>query len=202
MRTLGSVAAAVGGVVIGDAGIEIRSVETDSRHVGGGSLFVAITGKRLDGHDFVADAFDRGASAVVVRAHVPVDGPAVAVRDTGQALLDLAANERGGFGGTVAAITGANGKTSTKDMAAAVCAERYRTYASPASFNNEVGVPMTLLGAPPDTQVVVAELGARHVGDVTRLCAVADPSIAVVTNVGVAHMEVFGSWEAIVEASA
>ena len=102
----------------------------------------------------------------------------------------------------VVGITGANGKTSTKDMTAAVTARRLRTHASPRSFNNEIGTPMTLLGAPPDVQVVVAELGARREGDVALLCAIARPDVVVVTNVGVAHMEVFGSWEAIVRASA
>ena len=120
----------------------------------------------------------------------------------GRRCCDLAADERRGFAGTVVAVTGANGKTSTKDMAAAVCARRFRTHASPASFNNEVGLPMTLLGAPPDTEVVVAEMGARHMGDVTSSARSRVPTIVVVTNVGVAHLEVFGSWEAIVEASA
>ena len=201
-RSLASVAAAVGGALDARAEVEIVSVETDSRSVRDGALFVALAGERQDGHAFLADAFGRGAVAAVVRSGFEMDAPTVRVGDTGQALLDLAADERRGFDGIVVAITGANGKTSTKDMTAAVCGARYRTYASPSSFNNEVGVPMTLLGARPDTEVIVAELGARHVGDVARLMPIADPSIAVVTNVGVAHMEVFGSWAAIVEASA
>jgi UDP-N-acetylmuramoyl-tripeptide--D-alanyl-D-alanine ligase len=201
-RSLLAVAGAVGGEPVDADDVAVSSVQTDSRLVGDGALFVALAGEHADGHAFIGDAFDHGATAALVRSGFVVDGPAVRVPDTGQALLDLAADERRGFAGTVVAITGANGKTSTKDMAAAVCAERFRTYASPRSFNNEVGVPMTLLGAPPDTEVVIAELGARHVGDVQRLMPIADPSIAVVTNVGVAHMEVFGSWEAIVAASA
>ena len=201
-RSLLAVAGAVGGEPVDADDVGISSVQTDSRLVGAGALFVALAGEHADGHAFVGDAFDHGATAALVRSGFVVNGPAVLVPDTGQALLDLAADERRGFAGTVVAITGANGKTSTKDMAAAVCAERFRTHASPRSFNNEVGLPMTLLGASPDTEVVIAELGARHVGDVQRLMPIADPSIAVVTNVGVAHMEVFGSWEAIVDASA
>ena len=101
------------------------------------------------------------------------------------------------------AITGANGKTSTKDMTAAVCATTFRTHASPRSFNNEIGLPVTAARRrPPDTEVIVAELGARHPGDVALLCECARPDVVVVTNVGLAHMEVFGSWEVIVEASA
>lgn len=201
-RTLADVAEAVGGSVIGAAGVAVHAVETDSRLAGPGTLFVALTGDRLDGHAFVEDALARGASAAMVRRDGPVAEPAVLVEDTGRALLALAADERRGFAGEVVAITGANGKTSTKDMTAAVCATTFRTYASPASFNNEVGVPRTLLGAPDDTEVLVAELGARHVGDVRLLCDVAHPRIAVITNVGVAHIEVFGSWDAIVEAGA
>ncbi len=200
--TVGAIATAVGGAVREGADTAIGSVATDSRAVRPDGLFVALVGERLDGHDYVGDALERGAAAVLVRSGFSVDAPAVYVRDTGDALLELGSAERRAFDGTVVAITGANGKTSTKDLAGAVVGTRHRTHVSPSSFNNEVGVPMTLLGAPPDTEVVVAELGARHVGDVTRLCAVAAPQMAVVTNVGVAHLEVFGSWEAIVEASA
>jgi UDP-N-acetylmuramoyl-tripeptide--D-alanyl-D-alanine ligase len=156
----------------------------------------------VDGHRFVDEAFDRGATGELVRDGHSVNGPAVHVKGTAEALLRLAADERDRFDGTVVAITGANGKTSTKDMTAAVCATRYRTHASPRSFNNEIGLPVTLLGAPPDTEVIVAELGARRAGDVAMLCEVARPRVVVVTNVGVAHMEIFGSWDVIVEASA
>lgn len=198
---MSEVAAAVGGMHLGEDP-EVTSVATDSREVTAGALFVALAGEHVDGHRFVGEAFDRGAHGVLVRDGARVDGPAVHVRATGEALLRLAASERDGFAGTVVGITGANGKTSTKDMTAAVSGAGRRTYASPASFNNEIGLPVTLLGAPSGTEVIVAELGARHEGDVALLCRIARPSIVVVTNVGVAHMEVFGSWEAIVEASA
>jgi UDP-N-acetylmuramoyl-tripeptide--D-alanyl-D-alanine ligase len=201
-RTLASIAETVDGDVLGDRYLDVGSLSTDSRTVEPGSLFVALRGEMFDGHDFIGEAFARGASAVLVRRGVAVDGPAVTVDDTGRALLDLAADERNAFAGRMVAITGANGKTSTKDMTAAVSATRYKTHASPSSFNNEVGVPLTLLGVPPGTEVVVAEVGARHMGDVRLLWPVVDPSIVVVTNVGVAHIEMFGSWEAIVEASA
>src|SRR5581483_6367556 len=127
----------------------------------------------------------------------------VVVPDPGAALLELAGIERSEMDSTtVLGVTGANGKTSTKDFAASILETRFRTHASPASFNNEIGLPLTILGAPADTEVLVAEMGARHPGDVALLCGVARPHAVVVTNVGVAHMEVFGSWEAIVEASA
>jgi UDP-N-acetylmuramoyl-tripeptide--D-alanyl-D-alanine ligase len=180
----------------------VTSVAIDSRVVEPGGLFVALPGTRTDGHQFVADAFERGAAGVLVRDGHRGAGPAVHVKDPTSALMLLAGDERDRMTARVVGITGANGKTSTKDLTAAVCATRLRTHASPASFNNEIGLPLTLLGAPDDTEVVVAEMGARHVGDVELLCDVADPHVVVVTNVGVAHLEVFGSWEAIVEASA
>ena len=199
-RRLSEIALAVAGRLEGpDAAIE--TVVTDSRTAARGSLFIALRGERLDGHAFVADAFANGASAALVEG--PVDGTAVVVGDTGRALLDLAADERRrAAGAKVVGITGANGKTSTKDLAAAVLAQRFRTHASPASFNNEVGLPMTLLGAPEGTEVIVAEMGARREGDVALLCEVARPDVVVVTNVGLAHMEIFGSAEAIERAGA
>jgi UDP-N-acetylmuramoyl-tripeptide--D-alanyl-D-alanine ligase len=198
---MSEVAAAVGGLLLGED-TQVTSLATDSREVVPGALFVALPGEHVDGHRFVPEAFVRGATGVVVRDGAQVEGSAVHVRATGEALLKLAADERDGFTGTVVGITGANGKTSTKDMAAAVCASSLRTHASPGSFNNEIGLPATLLGAEPDAEVIVAELGARHRGDVALLCRIARPRIVVVTNVGVAHLEIFGSWEAIVEASA
>jgi UDP-N-acetylmuramoyl-tripeptide--D-alanyl-D-alanine ligase len=200
-RRLSEVAAVVGGRVHGED-VVVTSAASDSRSAAPGTLFVALPGERVDGHDFVGEAMARGAAAALVRRSV--DGyPCVEVPDTGVALLELARNERDRReDATVVGITGANGKTSTKDMTAAVASARFRTHASPASFNTEVGVPITLLGAPPDAEVIIAELGARRIGDVALLCEIARPDVVVVTNVGVAHMEVFGSWEAIVDASA
>lgn len=202
VRRLSEIAESIGGRRVGPD-VEVRSVATDSRRVEPGALFVARRGERHDGRAFAADAVDRGAVAVL--ADGPVDAPAsVVVGDADRALLDLAADERRRWPleTAVVGVTGTNGKTSTKDLAAAILGTRFRTHASPASFNNEIGLPMTLLGAPEGTEVVVAELGARREGDVALLCEVARPGVVVVTNVGVAHLEVFGSWEAIVRAHA
>lgn len=200
-RSLSEIAAAVDGRLVGED-VTVSSVTTDSRLAIPGSLFVALPGEHVDGHAFVADARARGAAAALVHRPEP-RGPAIEVRDTGRALLDLGADERRRMpDATVVGITGANGKTSTKDLAASVLRTRFQTHASPASFNNEIGLPMTLLGAAPGTEVVVAEMGARHEGDVTLLCEVARPDLVVVTNVGVAHMGVFGSWDAIVRSGA
>jgi len=182
-------------------------VSTDSRAVSAGSLFVALPGERTDGHRFVHAAFAEGAAAAIVSDLRGDDGrvmpgPCVRVGSTAEALMRLAADERASMGATVVGITGANGKTSTKDMAEAVARTRFRVHASPGSFNNEVGLPLTLLGAAPDTEVLIAEMGARRLGDVKLLSGIARPDAVVVTNVGLAHMEVFGSWASIVEASA
>ena len=200
-RPLASVAAAVGGEQAGDD-VDISSVTTDSRQASPGALFVALAGERTDGHRFVKDAVARGAAAVLVREGAEAPVPKVQVASPSDALLRLATDERRRFDGAVVAITGANGKTSTKDMTAAVVSTRFRVHASPGSFNNEIGLPLTLLGAPPDAEVIVAELGARRAGDVAVLMPVARPDVVVVTNVGVAHMEIFGSWDVIVAASA
>ena len=198
-RRLSEIAEAVGGALHGPDGVA-NAVATDSRSVAPGTVFVAIAGERLDGHDFVADAFERGATAAIVHRAGMWD-PTIEVADTGRALLDLAADERRRAAEMrVVGITGSNGKTSAKDLAAAVLSARYRTHASPASFNNEVGLPMTLLGADRSTEIVVAEMGARREGDVELLCEVARPNAVVVTNVGLAHIGIFGSWDAIVRA--
>ena len=198
---MSDVARAVEGLFLGQD-VEVSSVATDSREVRSGCLFVALPGERTDGGRFVPQAFTSGATGVLVRDTLTVDGPAVCVRSTNEALLMLAGDERGRMSATVIGITGANGKTSTKDMTAAVLSTRFTTYASPGSFNNEVGLPVTVLNAPPETEMLVAEMGARRAGDVRMLCRIARPHVVVVTNVGVAHLEIFGSWERIVEASA
>ena len=199
---MSDVARAVDGLFLGE-NREVTTVATDSRMVEPGALFVALPGTRTDGGRFVPEAFANGASGALVRDGLDVDaGPAVWVRSTGDALVKLAASERSRLDATVIGIAGANGKTSTKDMTAAVLATRLRVHSSPESFNNEVGLPITLLGAPADTEAIVAEMGARHIGDVAELCRISRPQVVVVTNVGVAHLEIFGSWDRIVEASA
>jgi UDP-N-acetylmuramoyl-tripeptide--D-alanyl-D-alanine ligase len=200
-RPLSDVARAVDGHLRG-SDATVTAVCIDSREAGPGSLFFAMRGERRDGHDFVADALSRGAAGAIVHRPGTAE-PAVEVRDSGEALLALAADERRRMpDATVIGITGANGKTSTKDLAASILSSGFLTHASQGSLNNEIGLPLTLLGAPEGVEVVLAEMGARRRGDHAELCRVATPDAVVVTNIGVAHMEVFGSWQAIVEASA
>jgi UDP-N-acetylmuramoyl-tripeptide--D-alanyl-D-alanine ligase len=200
-RSLSSVAESMGGRLLGPDG-EITGVVADSRDAGPGDLYVALPGEHVDGHDFVAEAFDRGAAAALVAREGAYKGSVIVVRDTGRALMELASDHRRRLDARVVAITGSTGKTSVKDLAAAVLGLRYRVTASPRSFNTEVGVPLTLLASSDDTEVVVCEMGSRGRGHITLLADVARPLIGVVTNVGPAHLEMFGSLEAVAEAKA
>jgi UDP-N-acetylmuramoyl-tripeptide--D-alanyl-D-alanine ligase len=200
-RKLSEVAAATGGRLSGED-VPVTSVTVDSREVPPGALYVALRGERADGHDYVEDAMEAGAAGAMVGRGAPGDMPAVVVEDTGRALLDLASDERGSLRAHVVGITGSTGKTCTKDLTAAVLGARYGVRASPASFNNEVGVPLTILGTDDHTEALVCEMGSRGVGHIAMLCAVARPHVGIVTNVGVAHFELFGSRENIVRSKA
>jgi UDP-N-acetylmuramoyl-tripeptide--D-alanyl-D-alanine ligase len=197
------VAAAAGGSVRGDGEVLVRGATVDSRQAGPGDLFVALPGDHADGHEFVADAMARGAAAAMVRrgwgGRIE---PAVEVADPGAGLLRLAGDERAGLSAHVVGITGSTGKTITKDLTAAVLGRRFRVVASPASFNNEIGLPLTLLQADDRTQAIVCEMGSRGPGHIRLLCEVAAPTVGVVTNVGEAHMELFGTPESLRDAKA
>ena len=202
-RSLDQVAAAVDGSVRGDGEVTVRGAAVDSRLAGGGDLFVALPGEQADGHDFVADALAHGASAAMIRrGWRGAAEPTVRVADPGAALLRLARDERSALSVQVVGITGSTGKTMTKDLTAAVLGRRFRVVASPASFNNEVGLPLTLLRADEGTEAVVCEMGSRGPGHIRLLCEVASPTVGVVTNVGEAHMELFGSRDVLRDAKA
>jgi UDP-N-acetylmuramoyl-tripeptide--D-alanyl-D-alanine ligase len=188
--TLAQLAAATGGELHGpDASFD--RVVSDSRDAAG-ALLVAIGGERVDGHDFVA-----GAGAAGALASRPVTQPYVLVPDTVVALGAFAAWHRDRLSAHVVGVTGSAGKTSTKDLLAAVLAEGGPVIAPPGSLNTDIGAPLTVLRAAADTAFLVLEMGARHIGDVARLCAMARPQTAVVLNVGSAHLGEFGSREAI-----
>lgn len=192
-------AALVDGVIVGDPDARATSYAIDSRVLEPGACFVALRGGR-DGHDFVGDAFARGARvALVGRAVDHRPGTAlVVVDDPLRALARLAGHARSRWQDVVVVgITGSAGKTATKDLAAAALRGARRVHASPGSFNNESGLPLTLLGAPPGTEVVVAELGARFPGNIADLCAIAAPTVGVVTHVGLAHAEHLGGRDGI-----
>jgi UDP-N-acetylmuramoyl-tripeptide--D-alanyl-D-alanine ligase len=188
------IARATGGVLAGPD-VVVSGATQDSRTLRPGQLFVPIVAER-DGHDFIDDALAAGAAAYL-SANGHRGGTAILVDDTGAALERLGAAARALLPPRVIGITGSVGKTSTKDLTAAALSSTYATHASDRSFNNEIGVPLTLLDAPDGTEAVVVEMGARELGHIVDLCRIARPTVGVVTRVGSAHLEMFGSVESV-----
>lgn len=188
----------LGGVSHGPS-TNVSGLAIDSRVIVPGQLFAAVSGER-DGHDFVRAAFDSGAGAVLISGSTEGLGAsesAVVVDDVNSALADLARLARSKMAAEVVGITGSVGKTTTKDLLASVLRQTFRTTASEKSFNNELGVPITLANAPDDTEVAVVEMGARGIGHIEYLCSMAHPRIGVVTTVEGVHTEVMGDIEQI-----
>ncbi len=192
-------------------------VSTDSRTVKPGDCFFAIAGEKFDGHDYIADVFAKGAVCAVVSRELGPDmchgHPAheawpgwpchderriIKVDDTIKALGDLARQYRKRAGYKVVAITGSVGKTTTRQITHHVLSRHFKTHQSPKSFNNNIGLPFTLLNAPKGTEIVIAELGSNHPGEIAYLTRIANPDIAAVINVHPAHLEGFGNLDAIV----
>jgi len=183
------------------AQLTFAAVSTDTRHLIPGTLFIALKGDKFDAHDFLEQAKAGGATAAVVRRGTPAIAglPFFPVDDTLVALGLLARARRRMFpdGTPVVAITGSSGKTSTKEMIRAALGARYRVHATAANLNNLIGVPLTILGAPEDTQALVVEAGASVPGEIARMRDIIEPTIAVITNIGYAHVEGFGSLEGV-----
>ena len=181
--------------------LKFGAISTDTRHLTPGTLFVALKGEKFDAHTFLAKAKEQGATGAVVRRETPpVDGLAFfEVDDTLTALGELARARRRMLpeGTPVVAITGSSGKTSTKEMIRAALGARYRVHATSANQNNLVGVPLTILSAPENTEALVVEAGASVPGEIARLRDIIEPTIAVITNIGYAHVEGFGSLEGV-----
>ena len=180
------------------------SVSTDTRTLCDGALFVALVGERFDGHDYLDEAASRGAAGVVVlRGTALPEGPVCyEVEDTARALGQLARARRAEIRGPVVAVTGTNGKTSTKEMLASALSANWSVHATRENFNNLIGVPLTILEAPMDCDALVVEVGANQRGEISRLRDVVQPSIGVVTNVGHGHLEGFGSFDGVLEEKA
>jgi UDP-N-acetylmuramoyl-tripeptide--D-alanyl-D-alanine ligase len=197
---LSQIADVVGGRLVHDSGaMLVGPAFVDSRMAERAGLFVAIQGERVDGHDFVDAAFSAGASAVLSTRDtgypgVLVDDPVVALGRLARHVLARLGDVR------VVALTGSQGKTSSKDLLADVLATAGRTVATHGSLNNELGLPLTVLRADSSTEFLVLEMGARHVGDLRASCRIAPPDVALVLNVGKAHLGEFGSQEAIASA--
>jgi len=193
--SLGEVAEFVGGVLVG-GDMRIDSIATDSRLVEPGSLFVALEGEHFDGADFAVEAMERGATAVLGRPGHQME-PRIEVKDTSVALLMLGAKRRSELSIPVIAITGSTGKTSTKDL---LHAGIEGSWASPRSYNNEVGVPLTVLATPGDATALIVEVGSRGAGHIEWLSPAIIPDVAIVTNLGQVHLETFGSEQGLADA--
>ncbi len=192
------IADAVGGRLDGPD-VEVEGASIDSRTILPGQIFVPVAGDR-DGHDFVAAALASGGAATFTAREPAAGATSIVVADPEVAFTALGSHARGRLPDQVVGITGSVGKTSTKDLAAAVLSRAHRVAASEKSFNNELGVPLTLVNAADDTEVAVIEMGARGAGHIAALCAVARPTIAVVTAVELVHAELMGDLEAIARA--
>lgn len=193
------IVAATGAKLTGPA-IEFSGVTTDSRAVQQGDLFVAFSGGNFDGHDYCAKAVELGATGVLVAKPVEVpEGIAVLmVDDTLKAFQEMARAYRRSFPDLkVFAITGSNGKTSTKDLLAAALGAKYNVIKTQGNFNNEIGLPKTLLNIKPETEIAVVEMGMRGLGQIAALCDIAEPDSGLISNVGETHMELLGSMENI-----
>ncbi|HEU4974269.1 MAG TPA: UDP-N-acetylmuramoyl-tripeptide--D-alanyl-D-alanine ligase [Baekduia sp.] len=197
------VAAAAGARVVTAGardGGPVRAV-IDSRHAGHGDLFVGLPGERVDGGRFGADVLAAGAwGALVGEAHAGIDtagGTLLVAADPLLALQRLATAWRRELGAKVVGITGSTGKTSTKDLLAAMVSQQRRTVATPLNLNTEIGLPLTILGAPADTEVLVLEMAMRGAGQIAELARIAEPDVGVIVNVGPVHLELLGSIEAI-----
>ncbi|MEP6603529.1 MAG: UDP-N-acetylmuramoyl-tripeptide--D-alanyl-D-alanine ligase [Spartobacteria bacterium] len=187
----------------GDGNVVVEKISTDSRTVKSGELFVALRGDNFDGHKFVEATTKAGAAGAIVdlawKGKVPKQFAVLRAQDTLIAYQTLAANYRKSLPLKVLAITGSNGKTSTKDFAAAVLARRYRVTKTEGNFNNHVGLPRTILETTSDHDVAVWEIGMNHPGEIAALAKIAAPDAAIITNIGVAHIEFMGSREAIAQ---
>jgi UDP-N-acetylmuramoyl-tripeptide--D-alanyl-D-alanine ligase len=178
----------------------VEAVSIDSRTLTPGALFVALRGDRFDGHDFAALAAERGACGLLVERPLPVPLPQVIVSDTLQALTACARAHRRGFHGPVIAVTGSNGKTTTKEMIGAVLNRLGPCLITKGNLNNHIGVPLTLLGLQPAHRNAVIEMGANHAGEIAHLVSIAEPGVGIVTNAGAAHLEGFGSVDGVAAA--
>lgn len=189
-----------GTVVQGNSHIEITGVSIDSRSIRPGDLFFAFPGERVDGHDFLEQAFMRGAAAAVISHSVAADqamGTLIMVSDPLQALQDLACYCRNLYEIPVVAVTGSTGKTTTKDLIAGVLGTRFNVLKTEGNYNNELGLPLTLLSLNHSHQVLVLEMAMRGPGEIAALCEISHPQVGVITNIGKSHLELLGSQEAI-----
>ena len=200
--TIKEIAAACGGDFFGDEELlesSVAGIETDSRQMKPGWLFIPIKGDNFDGHDFIEKAFAEGAAATL--SEIDIEGyPYVKVKSTFQALKDIAEYYRSLFNVKVVAVTGSVGKTTTKEMIYSVLSQKYSVLKSEKNYNNEIGVPQTLFNLTGEHAIAVIEMGMNHFGEIRRLSKTARPNVCVITNIGHSHIEFLGSREGIFKA--
>ncbi|HHW32322.1 MAG TPA: UDP-N-acetylmuramoyl-tripeptide--D-alanyl-D-alanine ligase [Clostridiaceae bacterium] len=196
--------AAVRGVLLnGTPDAEITGVSIDSRKIMDGDLFIPIKGERYDGHDFIEQAVNSGAKAVLTSKDIKIDGGSIVVikvNDTKKALGDLAAYYRSKFNIPFIGITGSVGKTSTKEMVACVLGQHLNTLKTMGNYNNEIGLPLSVLNLDSRYQAAVFEMGMNSFGEISRLTSIVKPDVAIITNIGMAHIEKLGSRQNILKA--
>jgi UDP-N-acetylmuramoyl-tripeptide--D-alanyl-D-alanine ligase len=176
-------------------------VSTDSRSIPPGSIFFALKGDKFDGNKFASNALEMGAAIAVVDDISLKDTAGMFyVPDVLTTLQDLAHFHRRQSKATIVALTGSNGKTTTKELMAAVLSKKYVTQSTSGNLNNHIGVPVTILSISDDTQFCIVEMGANHIGEISLLCEIADPDYGLITNIGKAHLEGFGSLEGVIRA--
>jgi len=173
---------------------------TDTRKIKSGGLFVGLPGSHLDGNSFATEALKLGAAYAIVSDPLLTGRQFIHVNDTLLALQSLANFHRHQLQIPLIAITGSNGKTTTKELITCVLSEKYKVHATSGNLNNHIGVPLTLLATPRDAEMIVCEIGANHIGEIERLCEIAMPTHGIITNIGKAHLEGFGSIEGVQKA--
>ncbi len=178
---------------------ESAGVSTDSRSVTKNQVFFALWGEKYNGNKYAADALEKGASWAVIDDEVFETEKTILVDDCLIELQALAAHHRKEMNIPVLAITGTNGKTTTKELIAAILSKKFKVHATKGNLNNQIGVPLTILSAPGETEMMVVEMGASHVGEIRTLCSIAKPDYGIITNVGTAHVEGFGSIEGVLK---
>ena len=179
--------------------LKSRTVTTDSRAITPGCIFFAFKGETFDGNAFAPQALEQGAALCVISdERYKVDERCIVVEDVLTTLQQLATLHRSHLTIPIIGITGTNGKTTTKELVHAVLAKKYRTHATQGNFNNHLGAPLTLLAIPADAEMAIVEMGANHPGEIAALCKIAQPDFGLITNVGRAHLEGFGSFEGVI----
>ncbi len=195
---LSEIAQACGGTFSEEA--EVNAVCIDTRKITKGCLFICIKGERFDGHQFAGEAIEKGASAVMISNDIQVSGAFIKVDDTAKALLTLAGYYRSKFNIPLVGLTGSVGKTTTKEFTHLVVNAKYNSIKTLGNLNNEIGLPQMLFQINNDVEAAVIEMGMNHFGEIRRLAEAAQPTIALITNIGVSHIENLGSREGILKA--